>query len=881
MQRGPVNTDRDTERAFRATLATPQPGRIDAVKPRGTKRTWPLRADFAVVALLVVLVGAAAGAFVHLRSDEDARQAAGAEANFAAQKAAAQINSGLDIIRVASTQSTVANAPSLAQDFSNPSGCHLGNAPVGAFDTTRIDLVRLDGSVVCSSRKPIATGTMFAGQSWLQTANPAFVAPIVDRLTGRQVAVVSYPVGNVGVIAWFLDLEPVGPKLASEFGSGVDQLEFLVTSSNGKAIIARSIDSAKWIGAGIDGTPFAAASDPVDRSDVGGKPRWYGQAIVNAAGWKVYAGADKVVALSDAARLQNQQLEIVGAGVVAVLLALLVVYRRVVRPIEQLSERVGHATTEEGGDLVPTRGPTEVATLANNFNHVMASVKRELAERRRAETSAQISESNYRLLFEGSQVAMFVFDIETSKVLAANEAALALYGYSRQEFEEITVTALRSPADGAFSQDFSRSEDYDRSLPDRHRKKDGSMVEVTVAAHNVTYAGRSARFVMVEDKTERELLERQLQQEQARLEASAELNRVKDELISMVSHELRTPLASLVGFTELLQSREYAKAQRKHYLDVMLREGRRLTSLINDFLDLQRMEGGAQMLNLGPADLGALVHRAVTIVGEDLKAPIRVELDDHLGLVIADPDRILQVLTNLLSNARKYSPGGGEIRVFAQLADQVVEVSVQDQGLGIPAEARAHLFERFYRIDRSDHHEIRGTGLGLSITQKIIEGHGGKVGVESAGPGKGSRFYFTLALAPSSSTTGDVLIVEDDAGFVRLLRAELATKGLSVIWAPDAETAEAVMERALPQAVVLDLLLPGLQGEDFLTRHHSANRAIGTLVVVTVKDLSATEIAALHALGVTAVLRKQPHVAKEAVDIIAKAIEMKAIAKAS
>jgi PAS domain S-box-containing protein len=864
-----------------ATLATPQPVRIDAVNPRATKRSWPLRADFAVVALLVVLVGAAAGAFVHLRSDEDARQAAEADANFAARKAAAQINSGLDIIKVASTQSTVANAPSLAQVFSNPSLCRLGNAPVGAFDTTRIDLVRLDGSVVCSSRKPVATGTVFAGQSWLQTTTPAFVAPIVDPLTGREVAVISYPVGNLGVIAWFLDLEPVGPKLASEFGSGVEQLEFLVTSSDGKAIIARSIDSAKWIGAAIDGTPFAAASDPVDRSDVDGMPRWYGQASVNAAGWKVNVGADKAVALADAARLQNQQLEIVGAGVVAVLLALLVVYRRVVRPIEQLSERVGRVTTEEGGDLVATRGPTEVATLANNFNQMMASVKRELAERRRAETSAQISESNYRLLFEGSQVAMFVYDIETLKVLEANEAALALYGYSRQEFEEITVSALRSPADGPFSQDFSRPEGYDRSLPDRHRKKDGSIVEATVAAHNLTYAGRNARFVMVEDKTERELLERQLQQEQARLEASAELNRVKDELISMVSHELRTPLASLVGFTELLQSREYAKAQRKHYLDVMLREGRRLTSLINDFLDLQRMEGGAQMLNLGPADLGALVHRAVTTAGEDLRTPIKVELDDHLGLVIADPDRILQVLTNLLSNARKYSPEGGEIRVFAQVADQVVEVSVQDQGLGIPSEARAHLFERFFRIDRGDHHEIRGTGLGLSITQRIIEGHGGKVGVESEGPGKGSRFYFTLALAPSSSTTGDVLIVEDDAGFVRLLRAELATKGLSVIWAPDAETAEAVMDRAMPQAVVLDLLLPGLQGEDFLTRHHAANRAMGTLVVVTVKDLSATEIAALHALGVTAVLRKQPHVAKEAVDIIAKAIVTKAIAKAS
>src|SRR5258708_38362193 len=118
-------------------------------------------------------------------------------------------------------------------------------------------------------------------------------------------------------MAWSFDLASVGPKLASEFGSGVHQLEFLVASSDGTASVARSANSARWTGAALAGTPFANAADPVDRSDVEGMPRWYGEAKVKAAGWKVYVVAAQAAALADAARLQSQQLEIVGAGVFA------------------------------------------------------------------------------------------------------------------------------------------------------------------------------------------------------------------------------------------------------------------------------------------------------------------------------------------------------------------------------------------------------------------------------------------------------------------------------------------------------------------------------------------------------------------------------------
>lgn len=355
--------------------------------------------------------------------------------------------------------------------------------------------------------------------------------------------------------------------------------------------------------------------------------------------------------------------------------------------------------------------------------------------------------------------------------------------------------------------------------------------------------------------------------------AAKELDRAKDELVAMVSHELRTPLASLVGFSELLLSRQFSDEQRKRYLETMLKEGQRLTELINDFLDLQRIEGGFKRLDLGPADLPTLLTRAIATAGDNPRTPIEVELPSDLPLVIADTNAIHQVLINLLSNARKYSPGGGLIQVEARALDEVVEVSVRDHGLGLPSEAIPKLFNKFYRVANVDRRGISGTGLGLAICRGIVEAHGGRIGAESAGSGQGSRFYFTLRAADQKVTAGDVLIVEDDTGFARLLEAELSVKGLTTVWAADAETAEQLIDQTGARAVVLDLMLPGASGEDFLGRLRTSHSSQVPVVVVTIKELEATETLALRTAGVVAVLKKHSGAAKEAAEFVAAELE--------
>jgi signal transduction histidine kinase/CheY-like chemotaxis protein len=416
----------------------------------------------------------------------------------------------------------------------------------------------------------------------------------------------------------------------------------------------------------------------------------------------------------------------------------------------------------------------------------------------------------------------------------------------------------------------------DRSGPWRHQLKDGSIIQVLIKSHAITFGAHRARFVLAEDLTETQRLELELAESHARAANSAQLGHAKDEMVTIVSHELRTPLASIVGFAELLATREVTAAQRQDYLAVMLQEGRRLTALVNDFLDLRSLEGGQLSMRLASADMKALITRAVELFSNPGAPPIQVRVPDGLPLVRVDGDSMFRVVTNLISNARKYSPLGGSIVVGAAVAGGMVEVYVQDEGLGIPPEALSQLFAKFFRVESADRAAIGGTGLGLAICKNIVESHGGNIVARSEGIGKGAIFSFTVPVVREQAQSGDVLVVEDDAGFATLLEAELEARGLSTMWAPDAETAGRLVAKA--RAVVLDLKLPGLPGEDFL-QHLRATHGIGIpVVVVTLKDLDPKENLALQKAGVTAVLRKGPRTAALAANLIAQGLALEQVA---
>ena len=248
-----------------------------------------------------------------------------------------------------------------------------------------------------------------------------------------------------------------------------------------------------------------------------------------------------------------------------------------------------------------------------------------------------------------------------------------------------------------------------------------------------------------------ELGRAELQQQNAELRES---ERMKTELVNIVSHELRTPLASVLGFTALLLKREFDPAARRHYLGIVDAQARRLAALLEDFLDVQRIEHQGLDLVTERIDLAALLDEQAQLYGaQSPKHRIDVDIDERPMLVRGDPNRLAQVLGNLLSNAIKYSPDGGVVELSAVRHDRGVRLTVADEGLGIAADQQERIFTKFFRGDAAAT-GITGTGLGLAVSREIIEAHGGRIGFESD-PGIGSTFWVELPTAASERGTID------------------------------------------------------------------------------------------------------------------------------
>ena len=222
-----------------------------------------------------------------------------------------------------------------------------------------------------------------------------------------------------------------------------------------------------------------------------------------------------------------------------------------------------------------------------------------------------------------------------------------------------------------------------------------------------------------------------------------ESERGKTELVSIVSHELRTPLASVLGFTALLLKREFDAPTRRHYLGIVDAQARRLAALLEDFLEVQRIEHEGVDLTSERVDLATLLdEQAQLYAAQSPKHRLAVDLAERPLNVRGDPGRLAQVVGNLLSNAIKYSPDGGTVQLVAARSGSGVRIAVHDEGLGIPEEQQSRIFTKFFRGDAGAT-GITGTGLGLAVSREIVEAHGGVIGFDSD-PGEGTTFWLEL-----------------------------------------------------------------------------------------------------------------------------------------
>lgn len=428
------------------------------------------------------------------------------------------------------------------------------------------------------------------------------------------------------------------------------------------------------------------------------------------------------------------------------------------------------------------------------------------------------------------------------------------------------------PAEGCYLTEALRDGITVTAEQDVYRRPDGKDVPVEVTASPLRGdGGIRGAVVAFRDVTERR-----------------EMERIKDEFVSVVSHELRTPLTAIRGALTLLNSNalDSSPEQAAHMVRIALTSSERLGRLVDDILDTERLAAGTTQFELAEHSVDALVATAMDQVSV---------LADHAGIALrstgspeivhADAERIVQTLTNLLGNAVRFSPAGSAVRVTARPVGDLVEVHVDDQGRGIPPDKLEAIFRRFEQVDASDTRERGGSGLGLTIARSIVERHGGQLWAVSEGEGRGSSFRFTLRrVTPDRSTTQGqkpagsaatrVVVVDDDQNVVNVLRAMLEARGYDVVGLTDGRAALTVVEDEQPAAIVLDLAMPGTSGADVLTslRRSAATAGVPVVVLSGTHPTDALETAALaddwlvkpvHPARlvetVRDVIRRQPH----------------------
>ncbi len=320
-----------------------------------------------------------------------------------------------------------------------------------------------------------------------------------------------------------------------------------------------------------------------------------------------------------------------------------------------------------------------------------------------------------------------------------------------------------------------------------------------------------------------------------------EVEKLRAEFLGMVSHELRSPLASIKGSASNLREslNTFTPADMVQFIRIIEMQADRMRDLLRELLDVARIETGSLSVTPEPYDAALLVDEACnTFLSGGGRDNVSVDLESDLPRVMADRWRTVQVLENLLSNAAKYSPEPSVIRVSAALDDGRVAFSVADDGRGVSPDRIPYLFRKFARIHgEEEQRQISGSGLGLAICKGIVEAHGGRIWAESAGPGLGSRFTFTLPVAdrefenaagrssPHANKTAAfeknaarILAVDDDPQTLRNVRRILSRAGYAPIVASKADEVLHIVRSDPPHLVLMDLMLPGNDGIELMKR---------------------------------------------------------------
>jgi PAS domain S-box-containing protein len=482
------------------------------------------------------------------------------------------------------------------------------------------------------------------------------------------------------------------------------------------------------------------------------------------ASWSVILSRSQKTILAPIRKLQRD-LALTGLLVLTTLLLLSsITVRRSLRPLNRLVARTVAMGSGDFSTKADVQGSPELQELSEAFNAMASRIEKQFKD-------LKASEEQFRIAFDNSAVGMALVCLE-GRFLRVNPFLVNMLGYSQQDLlcknlQDVVYFETSDDGNGELLSSH-KSDQHDLAVEARIRRSDGREVHGLMNSALLRDSlGKSIyHIVHIQDITK--------QKEMADLKSAREkaeiANRTKSEFLANMSHELRTPLNHIIGFTELVSAGAAGEVneQQKDFLNDVIQSSHHLLSLVNDILDLAKVESGKMTLELADIDIRSLLENSLVMIKEKaLKHGIElsVSVNGVPETVSADERKLKQIVYNLLSNAAKFTPDGGRISLTAKACHletghlvspagdpvQFIQISVSDNGIGLRPDDLERVFQPFEQAAAQGHQQIQSTGLGLSLTRQLVELHGGKIWAESEGIQKGATFSFVLPVKPAAA----------------------------------------------------------------------------------------------------------------------------------